>query len=115
MFVHETFHVKITQHEYIMKTDLDVSPGDWQDGAGAPGGGADGAQRAAGVDRLHGHHGVARQEGGEVGLPVEEQINVMRTYAGVWVCTLLSLSGLHLCQGAKCTVNMFGCTGTNQH
>ena len=50
MFVHETFHVKITQHEYIMKTDLDVSPGDWQDGAGAPGGGADGAQRAAGVD-----------------------------------------------------------------
>ena len=53
-------------------TDLDVSPGDWQNGAGAPGGGADGAQRAAGVDWIHGDHRVAGQEGGEVGLPVEE-------------------------------------------
>lgn len=59
--------------------DLNVSPGDRQDGAGAPGGGADGAQRAAAVDRLHGDHRVARQEGGQVGLPVEEQVNVMRT------------------------------------
>lgn len=52
-----------------MPTDLDVGPGDGQDGAGAPGGGADGAQGAA-VVHMHGHHGVAGQEGGQVGLPV---------------------------------------------
>lgn len=51
--------------------DLDVSPRDWQDGAGAPRSSADGAQRAAAVDRLHGNHRVARQEGGKVGLPDE--------------------------------------------
>lgn len=54
-------------------TDLDVSPGDRQDGTGAPGGGADGAQWAARVDWIHRDHRVAGQEGGEVGLPVEEE------------------------------------------
>lgn len=57
----------------IICTDLDVNPGDGQDGTGAPGGGADGAQWAAGVDRLHGNHRVARQERGKVGLPGEER------------------------------------------
>lgn len=65
------------------RADLDVSPGDWQDGAGAPGGGADGAERAAGVDRLHGNHRVARQERCKVAFPDEEQMNVMRTYCRV--------------------------------
>lgn len=57
----------------VICADLDVSPGDWQDGTGAPGGGANGAQWTAGVDRLHDNHRVARQEGGKVGLPEEEQ------------------------------------------
>lgn len=49
--------------------DLYVSPRDRQDGARAPRCCADSAQRAAAVDRLHGDHGVAGQEGGEVCLP----------------------------------------------
>lgn len=55
-----------------LKRHLDVGPRDRQDGAGAPRSGADGAQRAAAVHRLHGDHRVARQEGGEVGLPEEK-------------------------------------------
>lgn len=62
----------------VICTDLDVSPGDWQDGAWAPGGSADGAQRAAAVDWIHGDHRVTRQEGGKVGLPVEEKMSVVR-------------------------------------
>ena len=55
----------------IVCANLNVSPGDRQDGAGPPRGGADGAQWAAGVDRLHGNHRVARQERSQVTLPDE--------------------------------------------
>lgn len=64
-----------TRTSLMICANLDVSPGDWQDGAGAPGSGADGAQRVAGVAWMHGNHRMAGQEGGEVGLPDEEQID----------------------------------------
>lgn len=50
----------------LMSSDLDISPRNGQNGAGAPGCSADGAQRAAGVNWLHGNHRVARQERGKV-------------------------------------------------
>lgn len=78
MFCHlQDFNLSFLQSKD--NADLDVCPRDGQNGAGAPGRGADGAQRPAAVDRLHGNDGVAGQEGGEVSLPDGRQHQLSTT------------------------------------
>ena len=73
MWVKSGSKLKCPGVSLALPAHLDVCPGDGQDGTGAPGGSADGSQGAARVDRVHGHHGVAGQEGRQVGLPGDGQ------------------------------------------